>query len=261
MRLHVSWEMVETLFRDSVTRNLDHWISPSSPHFKLTREFALSRLGEGRQLAAFFRPRFSGQSIRVLDLGAGNGGVSVGLGNHSDFHITALDIIVNEDLRALRTSTRLPLHQVAGSGHQLPFADGSFDLVLCLETIEHLSNPSALGNQIMRVLRPGGVCMITTPARFRHLVAPDPHYGVRGLLLLPDPFQRALMTRVLRRGERYDVEHIFWTRRGITRHFPGKHRVETLINIPWPGTPRTPAHILWYLARGWLWDRIIVHKR
>ena len=253
--------MVEQCFRSSIDTHLDQWVSRDSPHYELTRQFALGRLAEGQQLASFFESCFIESSIRVLDLGAGNGGVSIGLANHARYQVTALDILVNEQLRELKTCTMVPTQQIVGSGHLLPFKGSSFDLVLCLETIEHVPDPRKLGREIMRILRPGGLCMITTPARIRHLAAPDPHYGVRGLLLLPDSLQRYMVTTFLRRSQTYDVEHVFWSRYGITRHFPNAARVETLINIPWPGIPRTPRQILWYLLRAFLWDRIIVHKR
>ena len=46
--------------------------------------------------------------------------------------------------------------------------------------IEHVADVPSLGAEIMRVLRPGGYCMITTPARLRHLTAPDPQPPGRG---------------------------------------------------------------------------------
>lgn len=45
----------------------------------------------------------------------------------------------------------------------LPLRNESFDVVYCGEVIEHLFNPSHLLEEIMRVLRPGGKCVLTTP--------------------------------------------------------------------------------------------------
>jgi SAM-dependent methyltransferase len=45
----------------------------------------------------------------------------------------------------------------------LPFADRSFDLVLCLEGIEHVVDGVALLSELVRVLRPGGHLILTTP--------------------------------------------------------------------------------------------------
>ena len=45
----------------------------------------------------------------------------------------------------------------------LPFGDCSFDAVVCCEGIEHVYSPWVLLSEFKRVLRPGGVIVITTP--------------------------------------------------------------------------------------------------
>lgn len=61
-------------------------------------------------------------------------------------------------------------------GVDIPFPDGEFDHVLCVEVLEHVQNPEALLAEILRVLRQGGTLVMTVPwsARLHHL----PHdYG------------------------------------------------------------------------------------
>lgn len=47
--------------------------------------------------------------------------------------------------------------------YRLPFADHEFDAVLCFETVEHLSMPELLVQELGRVTRPGGTLILTTP--------------------------------------------------------------------------------------------------
>jgi SAM-dependent methyltransferase len=45
----------------------------------------------------------------------------------------------------------------------LPFPDASFDLVLCVEGLEHVENQALLLREASRVLRPRGAAVVTTP--------------------------------------------------------------------------------------------------
>lgn len=45
----------------------------------------------------------------------------------------------------------------------LPFPDGSFDMVTAWQVFEHLENPFFAGSEIRRVLRHGGICIISVP--------------------------------------------------------------------------------------------------
>lgn len=46
-------------------------------------------------------------------------------------------------------------------------ADGFFDVVICTEVMEHTTRPWDAANEIHRILRPGGIALITTPFNFR----------------------------------------------------------------------------------------------
>eukprot|EP00591_Stephanopyxis_turris_P010895 CAMPEP_0195510906 /NCGR_PEP_ID=MMETSP0794_2-20130614/3408_1 /TAXON_ID=515487 /ORGANISM="Stephanopyxis turris, Strain CCMP 815" /LENGTH=219 /DNA_ID=CAMNT_0040638417 /DNA_START=279 /DNA_END=938 /DNA_ORIENTATION=+ len=47
----------------------------------------------------------------------------------------------------------------------LPFEDSSFDKVTCVVSIDYLNKPKDIFNEIGRVLRPGGVCMLAMSNR------------------------------------------------------------------------------------------------
>jgi ubiquinone/menaquinone biosynthesis C-methylase UbiE len=49
---------------------------------------------------------------------------------------------------------------------QLPFVAGSFDLVLCLEVLRYLQESSRLIAELARVVRSGGLCILTAAPAF-----------------------------------------------------------------------------------------------
>lgn len=53
---------------------------------------------------------------------------------------------------------------VRGSIEALPFDDGSFDLALALDVIEHVPDDLRALEELFRVLRPGGSLLVTVPA-------------------------------------------------------------------------------------------------
>lgn len=253
-------DLRETYERIAIA-GLRRTVSPEQPHYDANVEFVKQRFREGEELAGYFRSKFGDRNLRILDLGAGAGGVSLALAADPRFVVTAADVVLNPDLAEARGVAASRAEQAIASAHELPFADGAFDAVLCLETIEHLPHASASAREMMRVTKSGGLVMITTPARLRWLLKPDPHYQVRCLLALPDALQRRVVVDRLKLTRDYDVQHIFWTAGGMIRKFPNRARAETLVAIPWPGRPRNVREVLWKVFRRLLWDRIVIWKR
>jgi 2-polyprenyl-3-methyl-5-hydroxy-6-metoxy-1,4-benzoquinol methylase len=52
---------------------------------------------------------------------------------------------------------------VSGVEASLPFLDGSFDLVMAFDIIEHLKSPRVFLSEIRRVLTPGGTLLLSAP--------------------------------------------------------------------------------------------------
>jgi 2-polyprenyl-3-methyl-5-hydroxy-6-metoxy-1,4-benzoquinol methylase len=71
----------------------------------------------------------------------------------------------------------------------LPFASQSFDIILAFELIEHIPSVDRFAAEVARLLRPGGVCLVSTPARLRSLIEGEPHYGLKVLTALPFALQ------------------------------------------------------------------------
>jgi SAM-dependent methyltransferase len=101
----------------------------------------------------------------VLDVGTGTGRLPYFLLQEHDFNgrVVGLDAsarMLNQALAKLAPfGDRAML--VRQSAQDLPFADGAFAAVTCLEALEFLPDDAAALAEMVRVLRPGGVLLLT----------------------------------------------------------------------------------------------------
>jgi SAM-dependent methyltransferase len=103
---------------------------------------------------------------RVLDAGSGYS-VFFLLGEEWDFEISCADL----DRRAVEKMRLLApgWEWVVADAAILPWDDGHFDVVYAGEVVEHVAEPLPALDEWNRVLRPGGILIISTPNRDRLL--------------------------------------------------------------------------------------------
>ena len=74
---------------------------------------------------------------------------------------------------ALDTPPARPTLDIVGSAETLPVTTGSVDVCLCTQVLEHVERPELVLPELARVLRPGGVLLLSTHGVFHH--HPYPH--------------------------------------------------------------------------------------
>lgn len=57
-----------------------------------------------------------------------------------------------------------PLVDMVASGGQIPLKGGQFDVVICTQMLEYAPEPRAVIEEIYRMLKPGGVLLLSVPA-------------------------------------------------------------------------------------------------
>ncbi len=111
---------------------------------------------------------------------------------------------------------------------QLPFPDGIFDAVTCLEALEFMPNPERVLQEMARVLRPGGVFLITnrigTDARWMPGRTQSAEIFEKQLAHLP-----LEMLRTQAWQEDYDL--VWGVKPGVSA-LPGRHRREDILRCP-----------------------------
>lgn len=117
--------------------------------------------GRRRILAGFVEDicrRVTDRRPRILDVGCGTGANLLMLSRYGD----AEGVDISED--ALAFCRERGLDQVKhGAGEELPYEDGTFDLVTAFDVVEHMDNDLAGLKEMYRVLRPGGHALLFVP--------------------------------------------------------------------------------------------------
>jgi 2-polyprenyl-3-methyl-5-hydroxy-6-metoxy-1,4-benzoquinol methylase len=104
--------------------------------------------------AALSRLRASGV---LFDVGCGSGRLYEAVGSRFSRYV-GVDVIRYDGFPAAAEFVALDLERGA-----VPLPDGGADVVTAVETIEHLENPRAFLRELVRLTRPGGWVVVTTP--------------------------------------------------------------------------------------------------
>jgi len=105
----------------------------------------------------------------VLDLGCGHSPYRFLLDADRTQYF-GLDI-ADADKFDYRNSEIIPF-----DGGTIPFADGTFDHILCTEVLEHVSHFQDLIDEMHRVLKPDGDALVTVPWSARHHYVPHDYF-------------------------------------------------------------------------------------
>ncbi|MFA5127376.1 MAG: methyltransferase domain-containing protein [Patescibacteria group bacterium] len=98
------------------------------------------------------------KSKKILDVGAGTGRTSVILAKMGA-EVTALD--VSEKMLKELKKKNAKIKIVVGDAESLPFPDKSFDAIMSAFLIVHLKDPTHFFDEAYRVLKDGGLLVVT----------------------------------------------------------------------------------------------------
>lgn len=106
------------------------------------------------------------RGARVLEVASGSGGPALRLARTRGLRVVGID--VNE--HAIETATRAAREcdldarfQLVDASARLPFDDGAFEGLLCVDALNHLADRAAVLREWRRVLAPGARAVFTDP--------------------------------------------------------------------------------------------------
>lgn len=101
---------------------------------------------------------------RVLDIGTGRGFAAVELARRGA-GVTSIDMseemLASAYLHAIDAGVADKIEFQLADGGDLPFEEGSFEVVTMINVLHHLENPDAVLPEIARVLMPGGRLIVS----------------------------------------------------------------------------------------------------
>ena len=99
------------------------------------------------------------KTLDILDIGCGSGANSIALAQkgHRLHGVDVSEVAIKQYCRHGFDG------RVADIEFGLDYPDASFDLAFCSEVIEHMTSPEILASEISRILKPGGLLVLSTP--------------------------------------------------------------------------------------------------
>jgi SAM-dependent methyltransferase len=118
---------------------------------------------------------------RILEIGGGRSGLAAML--YPEAEVTTLDLDPEHERHQPAGGRN---RFVCGDARALPFADGAFAIVTLFDVLEHIVEDDQAVREALRVTRPGGHVLVTTPDA-------DWHYPVYRPMRRHAPHERELM--------------------------------------------------------------------
>ncbi|MCR9110935.1 bifunctional 2-polyprenyl-6-hydroxyphenol methylase/3-demethylubiquinol 3-O-methyltransferase UbiG [Marivita sp. XM-24bin2] len=112
---------------------------------------------------SWFDRKFDWQGKDVLDLGCAGGFMAEAI-DDLGARVTGIDPAAEAIAAALAHAALegRSIRYDVGVGEALPYADASFDAVVCVDVLEHVQSLPKVISEVARVLRPGGMFLFDT---------------------------------------------------------------------------------------------------
>jgi ubiquinone/menaquinone biosynthesis C-methylase UbiE len=172
------------------------------------------------------------QAPLVLDVATGTGRLPRAVLRQPPFEgrVIGLDLSRGMLREAVRCTAQFAdrLTFIWQDANELPFKDDTFDAVTCIEALEFMPDPHRVLRELVRVLRPGGVLLVT------NRIGPDARL-LPGRAFPPDSFEEMLRELPLEqvKTKRWQVDYsLIWAIKAGRPRGGGIHPLEEILGCP-----------------------------
>ena len=120
-------------------------------------------------------------TLDLLDIGSSTGIMTNEYAKYFKY-VTGVDL----DTKGIQYSTnrykRNNLKFICSPIEEIDISDSSFDVITCSQIYEHVPSDKKLMEEILRLLKPGGICYFAAVNKFKII---EPHYQLPFLSFLP----------------------------------------------------------------------------
>lgn len=129
-----------------------------------------------RELLETYQP--IGKDDRVIEVGSGAHGLIFYFGAEHGVGVDPLAVSYG----SLFPSWQQCAQTIAAVGESLPFANSSFEVVICDNVVDHAESPAQIVRELVRILAPGGILYFTVNVHHPvYAVAAGMHAGWRAV--------------------------------------------------------------------------------
>ncbi|WP_319229728.1 methyltransferase domain-containing protein [Draconibacterium orientale] len=147
--------------QSSVFNYIDHYQKDGIEHNYFQKRDSGTEHIE-RRVREYVFSQIKNETGRILDVGCGRAWGAQHL-CPENYEVISMDISLENTTEALKIYPFKNHSAVVADVFSLPFNENTFDYIIASEIIEHVIDPKAFIENLIRALKPGGTLIVTTP--------------------------------------------------------------------------------------------------
>ena len=180
--------------------------------------YSIDRRGrKAQKILAVLDDYYSGDlgSLRVLDIGCSAGIIS-GLMSERVGRVVGMDIDGPAVVHAQKSYGKYNADFTLQDATAVALKDETFDVVICAQVYEHVPSQHSLMSEILRVLKPSGVCYFAAGNRICLI---KPHYKLPLLSVIPRSLANRYVSIMTDQDSYYERTLFYWQLKKLVSKF------------------------------------------